>query len=594
MFEKIVYYFGYLKKVKWLFTIALLSGVVAAATNGLGLPMMVYKVFPIVFGEQQPPVWLSEMVATVVAPENRQKVILILACLMMPLVFMVRGIAMLVNGYLVNYVGMRILEYIRMDVFQKLQKLPLAFHEKQQKGDLISRMLSDTQNVQLGITQVANDMIKQPFTAISALCAVFYLLWIKGQLGMMLVNFFFVGLAIWPIYYFGKRVVEKSRKAQQELGYMTAVGQENLASQREIRSYALEQYQENLFEGVLQKFFKVQLKTVKYRQFLMPTMEVVSALGLSYILVKGRMDGMSFTDFMAIAAAIFMAFDSMKRVGVAHNRFKQAQASLERLEGILRVPDTMPDPEHPVELERVRGDILFDHVSFSYDENNEVLSDIDIHIPAGQVVGLVGPSGAGKTTFASLVLRFYEASKGAVKIDGVDVRDMRKGRLRSFIALVSQHALLFRNTILENIRLGRPGASDEEVLQAAKEASVLEFASLQPQGINTMLGEAGSGLSGGQRQRVAIARAFLKNAPILILDEATASLDSESENQIQKELHKLSRGRTTLIVAHRFSTIRDVDRILVFQSGRIVGDGAHEELYGSVPLYRELYDRQSL
>lgn len=594
MREKLIRYTGYLLQVKWLFLAAILSGMVAATASGFGIPVMTVKVFPIIFGEKPAPEWVDALAAALVAPESRHQFILIASCLMLPLVFLVRGVAMLVNGYLINYVGMRVLENIRMDVFKKLQSLPLAFHEKQQRGDLISRMLADTQNVQMGITQVANDLIKQPMTTISCLAGVVYMLWDKGQMGMLLVNCIFVALAIWPIYYFGQKVTQKARKAQQELGFMTSVAQEALASQREIRSYALEDYEIGLFGNLTNRFVKVQLKTVKYRQFLMPTMEFVSAIGLAYILVMGRQQGMNFTDFIALAGAIFFAFDSLKRVGIAYNRFKQAQASLERLEAVLSEPDSMPDPVNPIEPSVVEGDVRFDHVSFAYDEKNEVLSDVNVHIPAGQVVGLVGPSGAGKTTFASLILRFYEATKGAVLIDGIDVRKMKKTTLRRFIALVSQHAILFRNTILENIRLGRDGATDEETLAAAKDASVLEFASMQPEGINTMLGDAGGGLSGGQRQRVAIARAFLKDAPILILDEATASLDAESENKIQQELQRLSQGRTTFIVAHRFSTIRHVDRILVFQSGRIVGDGTHEELYASVPIYRELYDRQGL
>lgn len=594
MNEKLKRYAGYLLKVKWLFIFAILSGSVAATASGFGIPMMTIKVFPIIFGAQPAPEWLDAIASSLVAPESKQKFILISACLALPFIFIVRGIAMLINGYLINLVGMRVLEYIRMDVFMKLQSLPLAFHERHQRGDLISRMLTDTQNVQMGITQVANDLIKQPMTTISCLAAVICMLWSKGQMGMLFVNCIFVGLSIWPIYYFGKKVTQKARRAQEELGAVMSVAQEDLASQREIRSYALEEYEVGLFGNLTRRFVKMQLKTVKYRQFLMPTMEFVSAIGLAYILIMGRKNGMIFSDFIALAGAIFFAFDSLKRLGVAHNRFKQAQASLERLDEVLEEPDSMPDPVDPIEPLQIRGDVRFDHVSFAYDEANEVLTDIDVHVPAGQIVGLVGPSGAGKTTFASLILRFYEATSGAVLIDDIDVRKMKKTTLRRFIALVSQHAILFRNTILENIRLGRCSAEDEEVLVAAKDASVLEFASMQPQGINTMLGDAGDGLSGGQRQRVAIARAFLKDAPILILDEATASLDAESENKIQHELQRLSQGRTTFIVAHRFSTIRHVDRILVFQSGRIVGDGTHDELYASVPIYKELYDRQGL
>lgn len=594
MLKKFFQYFAYLKPIKWAFAGAILSGIVVAAASGLGIPMMIAKVFPVVFDNQELPPILHGFLASVIKPENLSKVVLFTACLMMPAVFVVRGIAMLVNGFLVNFVGLRVLESIRMDVFSRLQILPLAFHEKQKRGDLISRIITDTQNVQTAITQVSNDLIKQPFTLISSLSFLFYTFYKSGELLTLTINFSFVILSIFPVYFFGKRVVQKSRKAQKQLGEMTALGQESLASQREIRSYALEDQQVNQMEELTNVFFKVQLKTVKYKQLLMPSLEIVTAFGLAYLLVQGRKAGMSLSDFLALAGALFMAFDSIKRMGVAYNRFKQAQASLERLDVILSEPDTMPDPENPIPLKNVVGDIKFDNLTFAYNEGNPVLKDINVEIPQGQVVALVGPSGAGKTTFASLILRFYEATEGALLFDGINIKDTKKEDLRKHVALVSQHPVLFRNTILENVRLGRPDASDEEAHEAARKASVTDFAAMQPQGINTLLGEAGEGLSGGQRQRVAIARAFLKNAPILILDEATASLDADSEAQIQNELEELVKGRTTFIIAHRFSSIRVASRILVFEGGRIVGDGSHEELYQSSPLYKDLYDKQSL
>jgi subfamily B ATP-binding cassette protein MsbA len=321
----------------------------------------------------------------------------------------------------------------------------------------------------------------------------------------------------------------------------------------------------------------------------------VTALALAFLLVRGRMCGLDLTDFMAIAASLFFTFDSMKRAGTAWNRFNEAQGALKRLSEVLLEPNTIPQPENPQSFAgRVKGEICFHHVNFAYEPGKPVLRDINLTIPAGQVVGLVGPSGSGKTTFASLIPRFYEVTGGAVTVDGIDVRDLRSQELRGQLSLVGQQALLFAGTIRENIRLGRMTASDAEVLSAADSAAVSKFLPNQPRGIDTELGQGGAGLSGGQRQRVAIARAFVKDAPILILDEATASLDAESEREIQEELDKLAQGRTTLIVAHRFSTIRNAHRILVFDAGRIVGDGTHDELYAGCPLYKELYDRQGI
>ena len=594
MLVKFLRYFRYLKPVKWAFLGAILSGVVAAGASGFGVPTMISKVFPVVFDNSQLPPWLYQAIASVTPEEYIAKVILFSACMLMPLVFVIRGIAMMINGYLVNYVGMRILENIRMDVFTHLQELPLAYHEKQKKGDLISRIITDTQNVQTALAQVSNDLIKQPLTLVGALVFLIVTFSQRGELLSLFINLSFVAFSIYPIYYFGKRVVQKSRRAQKQIGEMTALAQENLASQREIRSYRLEKQQVGLLYAITQRFHQVQLKTVKYKQLLAPTLEIVSAAGLAYMLVKGRHAGMGLSDFLALAAALFMAYDAISKMGTAYNKFKQAQASLERLEDILSEPNTMPDPENPLELGDVRGDIFFDNVSFSYDGQNPVLSDVNVHVPHGQVVALVGPSGAGKTTFASLILRFYEASQGALCLDGIDIKKLRKKDFRRHIALVSQSPVLFRNSILENVRMGRLEATDEEVAQAAQKASVTDFAAMQAQGMHTMLGDTGEGLSGGQRQRVAIARAFLKDAPILILDEATASLDAESEALIQDELTELVKGRTTFIIAHRFSSIRVANRILVFEKGRIVGDGSHEELYESCALYKELYDKQSI
>jgi subfamily B ATP-binding cassette protein MsbA len=593
MFIQYLRFLKYLRPLAIPFVLALISGAVAASASGFGLPMMINQVFPVVFDNAKLPPYLHDWILSWADPDNLHTIVLVTACLMMPLVFVVRGVATFINGYLTAYVGMRVLEEIRMAAFSKLQSLPLAFHEHQKKGDLISRLLIDTQNVQSGITQVANDLIKQPMTLISAISFLIYQSIQGSQTSVLLTNLFFVALSILPIMFFGKRVVEKARRAQQELGDITAVAQENLASQREVRSYGMQKQQVHIFTDLIQRFIRVQLKAVKYRQFLIPVLEIVSALGLGYLLVRGNAVGMSQEQFLSASAALFMCYDPIKRLGITYNRLKQSQASLERLEFILDAVDTMPDPETPIPLNRAQGQVEFKDVSFSYDGEHNALNHINVFVPAGQVVALVGPSGAGKSTYASLIPRFYEVSDGAVCLDGIDLRDTSKAEIRRNIALVSQSPFIFRNTIMENIRMGRPTASDDEVIEAAKMAAVHEFAMSKPDGYHTMLADCGDGLSGGQKQRVAIARAFLKDAPILILDEATASLDSESETKIQQELDNLVQGRTTFIVAHRFSSIRIAQRILVFESGRIIADGSHDQLYTSCPLYKELYDKQS-
>lgn len=577
-----------------LFALVLLTGLVAAAASGAGVPFMVKFVFPVVFrneGDAAP-----ELLEIIPALQSLEPgTLLLLACAFIPAVFVLRGVAMWGNAVMVNILGIRILESLRMSVFNRVQELPIAFLENRNKGDIISRILADTSSVQNVLTTVSNDLIKQPITAVCAVGAFIFLLVSSGQGMLFFANLLFIGLAAWPIWVFGKRISIKSQRAQAGLGKLNTTVQQNLENQREIRAYAMEEREIEGFKRDSQHLCRNQVKLVKYQKALIPVMETVTALALAFLLVRGRMCGLDLTDFMAIAASLFFTFDSIKRAGTAWNRFNEAQGSLRRLSEVMLEPNTIPEAENPQSFAgRVKGEIRFENVNFAYEPGKPVLRDINLTIPAGQVVGLVGPSGSGKTTFASLIPRFYEVSGGSVLVDGIDVRELRTQELRGQLSLVGQQALLFAGTIRENIRLGRMTASDADVMAAADSAAVSKFLESQPKGIDTELGQGGAGLSGGQRQRVAIARAFVKDAPILILDEATASLDAESEREIQEELDKLAQGRTTLIVAHRFSTIRNADRILVFDAGRIVGDGTHEELYAGCPLYKELYDRQGI
>jgi subfamily B ATP-binding cassette protein MsbA len=283
----------------------------------------------------------------------------------------------------------------------------------------------------------------------------------------------------------------------------------------------------------------------------------------------------------------------MKKLGNLHSQTTRGAASLTRIEEILNSPIITIDPPSPVPVKRLRGEITLDRVNFAYKEGEPVLREISARIPAGTVCALVGPSGAGKTTFANLVPRFYEPIAGCVSIDGIDVRQMRVSDLRKNIAIVSQDTVLFNDTIYNNLLLGRPNATRDEVVTAAIDAHADDFISAFPEGYDTVVGERGALLSGGQKQRLALARAFLRNAPILILDEATSALDSQSEQMIQEALKKLVIGKTVLIIAHRFSTIRDASMILVFDRGEIVASGSHAELYALNPLYRTLYEGQS-
>jgi ATP-binding cassette, subfamily B, bacterial MsbA len=336
----------------------------------------------------------------------------------------------------------------------------------------------------------------------------------------------------------------------------------------------------------------VQMKVAKYALSLSPAIEFISAVGIAVTFVYSYRVHLELESFLAIVFALFSCYEPVKKLGAISNELKRGAASLDRIEDILDAPTVIDDPADPVQVGRLQGAIEFRNVSFAYTKDKSVLSNVSIKIPPGAVCALVGPSGAGKSTFANLVPRFYDTGSGSITIDGIDLRAMRTVDLRRNIAIVSQEPVLFNDSIYNNILIGRPDATREEVECAARDAFAHDFIQTLPDGYQTIVGERGGQLSGGQRQRIALARAFLRQAPILILDEATSALDSESEAFIQRALAKLMRNKTVLIIAHRFSTIRDATMIMVFQDYRVVAQGTHADLYQSNRLYKSLYDGQ--
>lgn len=347
-----------------LFIAALAAGALAAAASGFGFPLMIAKVFPVVFDNTQIPPELQDMIARLVAPEHMRMAVLLAVCSLLPLVFAVRGIGTFFNVYWISIVSMKVLEAIRLDAFSKLQTLPLSFIDRQKRGDLISRLINDAANVQGGLVVAANDIIKQPLTLLTALAFLVYKVFVDPNTALVLMNLGLIALAIWPIRFFGRRVMKKSKQAQDELGNITAAAQENLASQREIRSYGMQEQQVNLFLGLIRRFFKINLRTVKYRHFLVPVLEMVTALGLGVLLVRGHEMGITKADFTALAAALFMCYDPLKRLGVTLTNLKSAYASLERINYLLKEPDTMPEAVDPVPMGRAAGRLDYDGVSF--------------------------------------------------------------------------------------------------------------------------------------------------------------------------------------------------------------------------------------
>jgi ATP-binding cassette, subfamily B, bacterial MsbA len=570
-------YLSYLAPVRSTLAGAIAAGIVYGAANGAGLPVMQYYILPRVFGEHAAVLTLWQIVGV---------------AMWLPIVFTVRGVAGYLNSYLIQVAGVKVLEAIRLDYFKRLQVLSLSFLQRQTTGDLISRGLADTNQLQTTLTTVANDGMKQPATLVFALSSVAWIASRESGSALMLACLAIVPLCVFPIRFVGKKVVKRAYQMQTQLGSVTNSLSENLGAAKEIRAFGLEDRQAQAFAHETSALIRVQLKVAKYAQALTPAIEIISAFGIAVVFIYAYHAHVQLKTFLAIVTALFVSYDPIKKLGAINNEIKRGEAALNRLEVVFDEPVTIKDPANPVAIGRARGDITFRRVTFAYKTDEPVLNAVSVEIPRGTVCALVGPSGAGKTTFANLVPRFFDVAEGAVELDGTDVRQLRLGDLRSNIALVSQDPVLFNDTVYNNLLLGRLDATEAEVHAAAVNAHADEFIQSFSEGYNTVVGERGARLSGGQKQRLAIARAFLRNAPVLILDEATSALDSQIEHLIQDALRKLVVGKTVLIIAHRFSTIRDASMILVFDRGAIVARGNHVELYGENGLYRTLYDRQ--
>jgi len=568
-------YFSYLKPVRKQFALGLGFGLISAAASGAGLPFIIKFLVPLVTSDNKP-----------------QGMALILLLSSIPLAFTLRALGGFLNAYYMAYAGMHVLERLRIMVFEKIQHLPLAFFHKNNVGDLMSRVMGDTGQLQTALVKVVNSLVKEPATLVSAIGFLIYLTISESEVAFMLIALATIPACVLPIRAIGTRILKKSRQAQQQAGELNNVLNENLSAVREVRAYNLETREIDRFTAAVRKLFQLALKTVKYDKMLSPLIELTTAFALSFSLYVAVQRNISPEVIASILTALYMCYEPIKKLGGVSNTIRKAQASLDRLEYVLHTDDTVPEADNPKPLTAVTGEICFNNVTFAYD-NEVALNKVSAKIEPNQAIALVGPSGAGKTTFANLVPRFYDVIQGSVTLDGVDIRELSKADLRSQIALVSQESLLFSDTIANNIRLSKVDATLDEVKEAARMAHAHDFIEAFEDGYETLVGERGSRLSGGQRQRIAIARAFLKNAPIIILDEPTSALDAESEHQIQAALEGLSKGRTVLIIAHRFSTIQHADRIFVFDDGEIIANGTHTELYQSNPLYTSLYDKQA-
>jgi len=507
-------------------------------------------------------------------------------------VYLLKGLFEFAQSYLMNGVGQRVIRDIRDHLYRHMQSLSLTFYMRHPTGVLMSRMTNDVGLMQGAVTSAVTGLIKDSFSSVFLVGVVFYRDW-----KLALVALVAFPLAFWPIARFGKKLRRTSIRTQEVTGGLASHLQETISGAKLVKAFGAEEFEVDRFATRNADLYRLNMKVVKVQAMTSPLSEMFAGFGAAavvfyggYSVVNGQSTPGNFFSFMT---ALFMLYEPVKRLSQVNNIIQQGIAAATR---VFEVLDTLPDvKEEPgaVALTEVRREIAFEQVDFRYSKGGlPILREISFRTEVGRTVAIVGSTGAGKTTLVDLLPRFYDPTGGAIRIDGVDLREMTLSSLRSRIGIVGQHTILFNDTVRNNIAYGTPGASQEKIQEAARRANAHPFISRLPEGYDTVVGEQGLKLSGGERQRVAIARALLKDAPILILDEATSALDTESESIVQEALETLMRGRTTFVIAHRLSTVRNADVILVIEEGRIVESGSHEELLSRESRYRTFYLKQ--
>ena len=580
--------------------LGLVCGTLFALSNAL--LMVVVKIVPdMVFGKpdvnpianlinKAPEAWrdfLNHHLPQLQVPHSKPGIVLAICAI--PVMMFLRGLFSYLNVYLMSWAATRAVADLRFKLFNHLQNLSLDFFLTARTGNLISRLISDTATVHNTIAYSLSTMIKDPLTVIGLL-----VLLLTQQTKLTLLSMLVFPVCVLPVVIYGRKVRKSAKAMQGHLADLADVMHEAFTGNRIVKAYNLESAMSKRFSATLRSFVSQFMRILRATETPGPVIEVLSAIGISLVFLyvvfyadPKPTEG----DMLQFVAAIFMLYQPVKAISKLQNQLEQARAASHRVFELLETRSTVLNPPSPVPLEAHNADIHFEDVDFDYGEKI-VLRGINLTVKAGQLVALVGSSGAGKTTLTNLLLRFHDPKNGSVRIGPTDIRQVAVEDLRRQVALVSQETILFNDTIAGNIALGRPGASPAEVQAAARHAHAYDFIQAKPQGFEALVGEKGIALSGGERQRISIARALLRNAPILILDEATNALDAESERAVQAALEELMAGRTTICIAHRLSTIQKADLIVVMDKGRIIETGTHEQLVKARGIYYKFYDLQ--
>jgi len=521
---------------------------------------------------------------------NKNTTMLKLIPLAVVVIYLLRGLGMYGQDYLMNYVGESIIQHLRNDLYARIQDLPIAFFHREKTGVLMSRITNDVNIIKTMVSTAVTGSLKDSFTVIGLTFVIFYRDW-----KMALFAFIILPVAFFPVVEFGKRVRRISTGCQEAMADLNTFLHETFAGNKIVKAFGMESYEKERFFDKTLKLFKLEMNAVVARSLSSPVMEFLGGLGIAFIIwyggykvITGSSSAGTFFSFMA---AVLMLYDPVKKLSGLNNAVQQGLAAADRIFDIIETESDIKEKKNPVDIERMPHRVTFENVYFRYDDVM-VLKDINLDVNADEILALVGMSGGGKTSLVNLIPRFYDVTRGAIRIDGMDIRDASISSLRDQMGIVTQEPILFNDSIRNNIAYGKKDATDKAIIAAAEAAYAYDFIQAFPNKFDTNIGELGGRLSGGEKQRICIARALLKDAPILILDEATSSLDTESEMLVQKALENLMKGRTTFVIAHRLSTIDYADRIVVIVDGRIVEEGKQEDLISMRGEFFKLYQMQ--
>ncbi|OGW87920.1 MAG: hypothetical protein A3A81_08520 [Omnitrophica bacterium RIFCSPLOWO2_01_FULL_45_10b] len=501
-------------------------------------------------------------------------------------VFLIRGVFEYVSRYQMSVVGLRAVRKIRDELYAHLVRLSSSFYSKGRTGELMSRTMHDVNVIQSGVTDVFIDLVKQPLVILFQIPLVFF--W-GGQLALIALSIFPVVTI--PIIFLGRQLRKTEKKIQEQVANIHSEMQETFSGINVVKAFNMERYEIRKFEGIHKNVFGFLKRSLRIMIIQRPLIEVIGAVGIAFAIWYG-MRILPLDRFASFLTTLFLFYEPLKKMSKANASLQQAVAAGARIFELMDIKPDIQNRPNPVNLTRDIKTVAYEDMSLAYEPGKYVLQNVNFKVHSGEIIAIVGTSGAGKTSLVNLLLRLYDPSLGRVVINDIDVRDYDLHSLRDQIGLVTQETFLFNATALENIAYGRLEASFEEVKKAAQVAFADEFIRVLPQGYSTVIGERGVTLSGGQRQRLSIARALLKNPPILILDEATSQLDTESERQVQNALELLMQGRTVFVIAHRLSTIQNADRIIVLDRGHLVQSGTNESLLKEGGVYKRLYDLQ--